>query len=78
MTERMEPKPDQNIQSALDIARQLLILADHGEVDSRDDGCLILYGIISDCAYKIISQAKAERVIHSRQYIETGNQPVTR
>ena len=46
------------------MARQLIILADQGELDSKDDGCCVLYGIIRDCAYKIQAQAKSEREIH--------------
>lgn len=78
MTELKESKSEQNIQSALGLARQLIILADQGETDCRDDGCRVLYGIIRDSAYKITNQAKLERAIHQRQYIETGNQTGTK
>ncbi len=60
-------KPNQYIQEALEIARKLIILADQGELDSKDDGCLVLYGIIRDCAYKIRAQAERERKLHKEK-----------
>ena len=49
------------------MARQLIILADQGDLDSEDDGCCVLYGIIRDCAYKIRAQAECEREIHKQK-----------
>lgn len=57
-------KPNQHIREALELARQLIILADQGDLDSEDDGCRVLYGIIRDCTYKIRAQAESEREIH--------------
>ena len=53
-----------HIRQALDIARKLTILADEGDADSGDDGCVLLYGVIRDCAYKIRAQAEREREVH--------------
>ena len=53
-----------HIREAFELARQLIILADEGEADSQDDGCILLYGIIRDCAYKIRAQAEGEREAH--------------
>ena len=53
-----------NIREALDMAKQLNILADKGDLDSEDDGCRVLYGVIRDCAYKIRAQAERERESH--------------
>lgn len=63
----MTSKPNQYIQEALEMARRLIILADQGELDSKDNGCLVLYGIIRDCAYKIRAQAEREREIHKEK-----------
>ena len=52
------------IRQALEYARQLIILADEGEVHSQDDGCVVLYGVIRDCAYKIRAEAEREREVH--------------
>jgi len=53
-----------HIREALELARQLTILADEGEVDSLDDGCILLYGVIRDCAYQVRKQAERERNAH--------------
>ena len=53
-----------HIKQALEEVRALTILADEGEADSRDDGCVLLYGVVRDCAYKIKSQAERERKVH--------------
>lgn len=60
----MKFKCNQHIREVLEISRQLIILADQGDLDSEDDGCHVLYGIIRDCAYKIRAQAQRERAIH--------------
>ena len=53
-------KSTRHIRKALDMARQLIILADDGEARA-DDGCAVLCGVIRDCAYKIRKCAEAER-----------------
>ena len=55
---------NRNISKAMELARQLTILADEGELLSQDDGCAVLYCVIRDCAYKIRSQAEREREAH--------------
>ena len=55
---------NEHIAEVLEMARQLLILADMGDLDSEDDGCRVLYGIVRDCAYKIRAQAEREREAH--------------
>ncbi|MFQ6044379.1 MAG: hypothetical protein ACE5PV_26300 [Candidatus Poribacteria bacterium] len=60
---------NEHIVEVLDMARQLLILADMGDLDSEDDGCRVLYGIARDCAYKIRSQAEREREAHKMKGI---------
>jgi hypothetical protein len=49
---------------SLELARKLIILADEGEADALDDSCVVLYGIVRDCAYKIRSAAEKERQSH--------------
>ena len=53
----------------MEMVKQLIILADDGDLDSEDDGCHVLYGVIRDCAYKIRAQAEREREAH----IERGS-----
>ncbi len=60
----MKQACNEHIKQAFDAARRLTILADEGEGASRDDGCMVLYGVIRDCAYKIRIEAEREREAH--------------
>ena len=46
------------------MARELTTLADEGALQSDDDGCLLLFDVIRDCAYRIRAQAERERAEH--------------
>ena len=56
-----------NIRRAFELAREMTILADEGEGDSLDDGCVLLYSVVRDCAYQIRQQAERERDAHVRK-----------
>lgn len=58
---------NRNIQRALELARQLTILADTGEQQAEDDSCIVLYGIVRDCAYKIRHAAQQEKQQHQHK-----------
>jgi hypothetical protein len=60
----MAPTCNKHIKEALESARRLIILADEGEAGSEDDGCVLLYSVIRDCAYKIRTQAEREKDAH--------------
>ena len=60
----MKVRCNRNIRDALEMARNMIILADKGDLDSEDDGCRVLYGVVRDCAYKIRAQAEREREAH--------------
>lgn len=60
----MARKNSSHIKKALELARQLTILADEGEAASGDDGCAVLYGVVRDCAYRIRGRAEQERNQH--------------
>ena len=57
---------NKNIDKSLEMAKKLIFLADKGEMASKDDGCVLLYSIIRDCAYKIRMKAESERDTHRR------------
>jgi hypothetical protein len=60
-------KPEEynrNIVRSLDLAADMIMLASQGEGASCDDGCMTLYGIVRDCAYKIRGVAERERLVH--------------
>ncbi len=52
------------IKRALETARGLTILADEGEAGSSDDGCIVLYSVVRDCAYRIRREAEREKEAH--------------
>lgn len=60
----MACKRSEFVREALEMARQLAILADTGEVDVEDDGCAVLSCVIRDCAYVIRRRAEQERDSH--------------
>lgn len=55
------------LNDALELSRRLLKLADDGESACVDDGCIVLYGIIRDCAYQIKAGTEKEMVAHARK-----------
>lgn len=60
----MSRQCNDNIRRALGISKELMILADKGEMDMEDDGCGVLYGVVRDCAYRIRAEAEREREAH--------------
>jgi hypothetical protein len=52
------------IKEAFKLSRELMILADEGERNSEDDGCILLYSVIRDCAYRIKAEAEREKSAH--------------
>ena len=60
---------NKHIRQALEFARKLTVLADEGEAESQDDGCMLLYSVVRDCAYKIRAQAEREKEAHRVQGI---------
>ena len=49
------------ITEAMDLAEKLLRMAEKGILTCEEDSCLILYGVIRDCGYKIRRTVEQER-----------------
>ncbi len=60
----MDHTCNKHIKETLEAARKLTILADEGEANSEDNGCILLYSVVRDCAYRIRSEAEREREAH--------------
>jgi hypothetical protein len=58
------PTAEKNLREALSMARNLIKLADHGSDECNDDGCLVVYGIMRDCGYRLQSAAEQEIKAH--------------
>ena len=46
--------------AALELAEEMIRMTDRVENVYDDDGCLVVYGVIKDCAYKIKKAAQRE------------------
>ena len=71
----MQMQCNKHILKAFDMARKLIILADEGEADCKDNGCVVLYGRIRDCAYSIRKEAERERDAHIERGTWEDNVP---
>jgi hypothetical protein len=58
-----------NIIKAVKIGEALMDTANMGDAASTDDSCRILFGVIRECAYKILKQAEYQRLAHDRSSI---------
>ncbi len=54
------------IKRVMELAREMIILADDGQAAAEDDGCRLLYGVLQDCAYKLRKKAEEEKLAHCR------------
>lgn len=59
-------RSNKNILKVLEYVRKLLFLADKGDLQRKDDGCGVLYGIVRDSAYKMKDQAEKEIDTHKK------------
>ncbi len=62
----MKPKKkcDENIQRTLDLADEMILLAQKGDEEREDSGCGIIYGILLDSGYKLRKLARKEKEAH--------------
>lgn len=67
----MTKDPNRHLREALELARRMAKLADDAELQSPDDGCSVLCGVVRDCAYKIRGQAEQEKERHKLRGVWT-------
>ena len=58
---------DENIKKTLELAKNMINLAEKGDADQEDDGCGILYGVLRDLAYEIKQIAESEKEKHIKK-----------
>jgi hypothetical protein len=68
---------NRHIRQALSLARELLAVADEGDMARTDDGCGVLFGVMRDCAYRIRAEAERERDEHKLRGTWEGEAPNT-
>lgn len=55
---------NENIRKTLQLVKEMIHLANQGDIDREDTGCGILYGIMRDSAYKLKRVAEKEKQVH--------------
>jgi hypothetical protein len=67
----MQEKPlkhcDENIRRTIELAEEMMRLADAGDAAREDVGCGVLYGVLRDTAYKLKKMAEEEKDAHIRK-----------
>lgn len=58
---------DKNIKNTLNIAEEMIKVANKGDIDREDIGCGILYGVLRDAAYKVKKLAEKEKEAHIKK-----------
>lgn len=60
----MESKADVQIRSVLSVADRMITISERGLLSCQDDGCLLLNGMVRECAYRLRDAAERERELH--------------
>lgn len=63
----MNSKADVQIRSILKMADQMIVISEKGFASSDDDGCLLLNGMVRECAYRLRDAAERERKSHGME-----------
>lgn len=61
-----QARANENIVRTIRLTKEMLALADEGDLDRLDDSCGILYGILRDMAYRLRKQAEEECEKHKQ------------
>ncbi len=60
----LKKKCDKNIARTIELANQMIKLAQTGYEQQEDPGCGVLYGILLDSGYKLLDLAQKEKHAH--------------
>jgi hypothetical protein len=63
----LKKKCDINLVQTIELARQMISLAQTGYEQREDPGCGILYGILLDSGYRLLDLAQKERQAHMQK-----------
>lgn len=55
---------DLQIGSILEMADRMIVISEQGFGSCEDDGCLLLNGLVRECAYRLRDAAELERKVH--------------
>ena len=60
----LKNKADLQISSILKMADRMIVISEKGFGSCADDGCLLLNGLVRECAYRLRDAAELERQVH--------------
>jgi len=60
----LKKKCDKNIAKAIELAQEMIKLAQKGYEQQEDPGCGVLYGILLDSGYRLLDLAQKEKHAH--------------
>lgn len=63
----MKQKSDVQIGSILELADRMIVISEQGFGSCDDDGCLLLNGLVRECAYRLRDAAELERKVHAKK-----------
>ena len=63
----LKKRCDMNIARTIDLAEEMIALARTGYEQREDESCGILYGILLDSGYRLLSLAKKEKEAHQKK-----------
>lgn len=58
---------DKTLKSTLQLTDKMIELANKGNAETEDTGCVILYGMLLDSAYKLKNLAEREKQRHMKK-----------
>jgi hypothetical protein len=61
----LKNKADLQIGSILEMTDRMIVISEEGYVSCNDDGCLLLNGLVRECAYRLRDAAERERKVHA-------------
>lgn len=63
----LKKKCDKNIAKTIELAQQMIELAQSGYEQQEDPGCGVLYGILLDSGYRLLDLAQKEKHAHMQK-----------
>jgi len=63
----LEKECDKNIVRTIELAVEMIRLAEQGQEHREDPGCGVLYGILLDTGYRLLALAEKEKQAHIRK-----------
>lgn len=60
----VEERIDLQIRSIFEMTELMLVISEQGFSSCEDDGCLLLNGMVRECAYRLRDAAELEQKIH--------------